>query len=253
MNRTSRLIMFAVAGGAVAVVLALGVFGMPHFGTAFHPYRDAAVPAAVRHVTSNVVSSTTFDLRGLDTLGEETIFLTSVLGATVLLRPADDEELRPPEVGVERVLETTRLFGYLFLPVTLMVGLLTVAHGALTPGGGFQGGVVLGTGIHLLYVAGSYRALERVRPLPVFDYGEALGTGVFACFGVATALASGAFLANALPKGSFGELFSSGSVLLLSCAVGVEVASGVVVLLAAFLDQALAVQPARKTGKGDRS
>jgi multicomponent Na+:H+ antiporter subunit B len=252
-NRRARLIMFAVAGGAVAVVLVLGVFGMPHFGTTVHPYRDAAVPAAVREVTSNVISSINFDLRGLDTLGEETIFLASVLGATVLLRPADDEELRPPEVGVERVLETTRLFGYLFLPVTLVVGLLTVAHGALTPGGGFQGGVVLGTGIHLLYVAGSYRALERVRPLPFFDYGEALGTGVFACFGVATALASGAFLANALPKGSFGELFSSGSVLLLSCAVGMEVASGVVVLLAAFLDQALAVRPARDAGKAGRS
>jgi multicomponent Na+:H+ antiporter subunit B len=127
-----------------------------------------------------------------------------------------------------------------------MVGLVTVAHGALTPGGGFQGGVVLGTGVHLLYVAGTYRALERIRPLPVFDFGEALGTGAFACFGIATALASGAFLANVLPLGSFGDLFSSGSVLLLSCAVGVEVASGVVVLLGAFLDQALAVRPKQK-------
>ena len=76
---------------------------------------------------------------------------------------------------------------------------------------------------------------------------------MFACFGIATALAGGAFLANVLPLGSFGDLFSSGSVLLLSCAVGVEVASGVVVLLAAFLDQALAVHPARGAGKSDPS
>jgi multicomponent Na+:H+ antiporter subunit B len=252
-TRTARLIMFALAGGGAAVVLLLAVFGLPRFGAAVHPYRDAAVPAAVRQVTSNVISSINFDLRGLDTLGEETIFLASVLGATVLLRPGDDEEERRPERGGEKVLETTRLFGYLFLPLTLVVGLLTVAHGALTPGGGFQGGVVLGTGIHLLYVAGSYRSLEKVRPLPVFDYGEALGTGVFACYGVATALASGAFLANALPLGSFGELFSSGSVLLLSCAVGVEIASGVVVLLASFLNQALAVRPKKDAGTSDPS
>lgn len=253
MNRTVRLILFGVTGAVAGLLLVLAVFRLPHFGGTAHPYRDAAVPAAARQATSNVISSINFDLRGLDTLGEETIFLASVLGATVLLRPGDDEELRPPVTGPERVLETTRLFGYLFLPVTLMVGLLTVAHGALTPGGGFQGGVALGTGIHLLYVAGSYRSLERVRPLPAFDHGEALGTGVFACYGVATALASGAFLVNALPKGSIGELFSSGSVLLLSCAVGVEVASGVVVLLAAFLDQALAVHPARGAGKSDPS
>lgn len=234
--------MFAVGAGAAAVLLVLAVFGLPHFGTPFHPYRDAAVPAAVGHVTSNVVSSVNFDLRGFDTLGEETILLASVVGVAVLLRPAADETERQPLRG-GRLLESTRLFGYLFLPVTLTIGLLTVAHGALTPGGGFQGGVVLGTGIHLLYVAGSYRALERVRPVAVFEYGEALGAGAFACFGVATAIGSLAFLGNVLPLGSFGDLFSSGSVLLLSAAVGVEVASGVVVLLAKLLTQALEVEP----------
>lgn len=242
MTRTARLIMFGLAGGALAVVFLMGTLGLPHFGTTDHPYRDASVPAAVRHVTPNVISSINFDLRGLDTLGEETIFMVSVIGAAVLLRRGDDEEERLPNPH-GRVQETTRLLGYVFLPITLMVGLLTVAHGALTPGGGFQGGVVLGTGVHLLYVAGTYRALERIRPLPVFEFGEALGTGAFACFGIATALTSGAFLANVLPLGTFGDLFSSGSVLLLSCAVGVEVASGVVVLLGAFLNQALAVHP----------
>jgi multicomponent Na+:H+ antiporter subunit B len=196
-----------------------------------------------------VISSINFDLRGLDTLGEETILLASVIGAAVLLRPAEDEEQRPPS-GSGRDLDSTRLFGTMFLPVTAVIGLLTVAHGALTPGGGFQGGVVLGSGLHLLYVAGSYRALDRVRPLPVFQQGEAVGAGAFACFGVATALAGTAFLGNLLPLGTFGDLFSSGSVLLLSVAVGVEVASGTVVLLSSFLTQAIAVRP--RTGRGAR-
>jgi multicomponent Na+:H+ antiporter subunit B len=246
-NRTARLLLFGVAGSGVAVLLVLAVLDLPSFGTSFHPYRDAAVPAAVGRATANVVSSINFDLRGLDTLGEETILLASVIGAAVLLRPADDEVERPPGGG-GRVLASTRLLGYLFLPITLIVGLLTVAHGALTPGGGFQGGVVVGTGVHLLYVAGTYRALERVRPLRVFDLGEALGAGVFAAYGIATALAAGAFLANVLPLGVFGDLFSSGSVLLLSSAVGVEVASGVVVLLGSFLTQALAIRPKKTSG-----
>jgi multicomponent Na+:H+ antiporter subunit B len=247
-SRTARLALFILAGAGLAVLLVLAVLGLPHFGAADHPYRDAAVPAAVRHVTANVISSINFDLRGLDTLGEETILLASVIGAAVLLRPADDEEERPP-ADTGRDLEGTRLFGTMFLPVTLVIGLLTVAHGALTPGGGFQGGVVLGTGLHLLYVAGSYRALDRVRPLLLFHYGEALGAGAFACFGVATALAATAFLGNLLPLGGFGNLFSSGSVLLLSAAVGVEVASGTVVLLGTFLTQAIAVRPKRDAGR----
>lgn len=236
--------MFALAGAGVACLLVLAVLDLPGFGATVHPYRDAAVPAAVAHATSNVISSVNFDLRGLDTLGEETILFASVIGVTVLLRPAEDEEEREPTAG-GRLLDSTRLFGYLFLPITLAVGFITVAHGSLTPGGGFQGGVVLGTGIHLLYVAGSYRALERVRPLHVMDFGEALGAGAFASFAVAGALASASFLGNLLPLGSFGGLFSSGSVLFLSCAVGIEVASGVIVLLAQFLHQTIVVEPDR--------
>jgi multicomponent Na+:H+ antiporter subunit B len=243
MSRPVRLAMFGLAGGVTAVLLVLAAFALPGFGGSRHPYRDAAVPAAVRHATPNVISSVNFDLRGLDTLGEETILLASVVGVVVLLRPAADERVREPWIG-GRLLDGTRLFGYLFLPITTTIGLLTVAHGALTPGGGFQGGVVIGTGLHLLYVAGSYRALKRVRHLEVFEYGEALGAGAFACFGVATGLVSGAFLANVLPLGSFGDLFSSGSVLLLNCSVGIEVASGVMVLLAQFLAQDIEVEQA---------
>jgi multicomponent Na+:H+ antiporter subunit B len=241
MTRTVRFVMFAVAGGAVAAMLLLGVLDLPHFGSSLHPYRDAAVPAAVAHATSNVISSVNFDLRGLDTLGEETIFLTSVIGVAALLRPAEDEDERTPPRG-GRLLDMTRLFGYVFLPVTLAIGFITVAHGALTPGGGFQGGVVLGTGIHLLYVAGSYHAIEKVRPVEVLEYGESIGAAAFACFGIAGALVAASFLGNILPLGTFGELFSSGSVLYLSCAVGVEVASGVIVLLAQFLHQAIEVE-----------
>jgi multicomponent Na+:H+ antiporter subunit B len=251
MSRTARLVMCAIAGSGVAVMLLLAVWGLPDFGTAVHPYRDAAVAAAVHHVTANVVSSVNFDLRGLDTLGEETIFLASVLGVAVLLRPAADETVRrPPEHGW--ILPSTRLAGYVFLPVTLAVGFTTVAHGALTPGGGFQGGVALGTGVHLLYVAGSYDALERVRPVWALEWGEAIGAGAFACFGIAGALASASFLGNVLPLGSFGDLYSSGGVLFLSAAVGVEVASGVVVLLAQFLRQAVEIVP-RAEEDGDAS
>jgi multicomponent Na+:H+ antiporter subunit B len=234
--------MFGVAGTGVAVMLLLAVWGLPDFGAAVHPYRDASVPAAVRHVTANVVSSINFDLRGLDTFGEETILLASVLGVAVLLRPGEDERERRL-FGGGFVMPSTQLAGYVFLPITLIIGFLTAAHGAITPGGGFQGGVALGTGVHLLYVAGRYESLERVRPVAVLEWGEAIGAGAFACFGIAGALASASFLGNLLPLGSFGDLFSSGGVLFLSCAVGIEVASGVVVLLAQFLRQVIEIEP----------
>jgi multicomponent Na+:H+ antiporter subunit B len=243
MSRRARFTIFVIGAGGLAAMLVLAIVGMPSFGSSFHPYRDYAVHAAVRHHTANVVSSINFDQRGLDTLGEETILLGSVVAAAVLLRPSREERERPtPHRG--RTLEATRLLGYLLLPVTTLVGFDVVVHGHVTPGGGFQGGIVLGTGIHLLYVAGSYPALERVRSLGAMDWGEAIGAGAFAALGVAGLIASASFLANIIPFGSFGQLLSAGTVPVLNIAVGVEVASGTVVLLAQFLDQAVRVRPA---------
>ena len=241
MTRTVRLVVFLAGGAGVVALVVLGITGMPHFGNHFHPYRDHAVTASADHGSANVVSSINFDQRGLDTLGEESILFASVLGAAVLLRPAKDEtEVRPLSAG--RILESTRLLGYLMIPIVMIIGLDVIAHGHLTPGGGFQGGVVVGTGVHLLYVAGSYPALQKVRPVRAFEWGEAVGAGAFACLGIAAVLAGSAFLADVIPNGSFGNLFSGGTVPLLNGAVGVEVASGVAVLLAKFLDQAILVK-----------
>ena len=251
MSRTARLVMFGGAVAAMAVAVILTVLVMPSFGGSSHPYRDHSVAAGVRHVAPNIITSVNFDQRGLDTLGEETILLASVIGVSVLLRPADDEtETRSLSSG--RILDMTRLGGYVLLPVTLVIGFDVVAHGLLTPGGGFQGGVILGTGMHLLYVAGTYDALEKVRPVAVFEWGEALGSAAFACLGIAGVLVGGAFLVNFIPLGKFGELFSGGTAPLLSGAVGVEVASAVMVLLSKFLEQAIRItgDPKEPTSMG---
>jgi multicomponent Na+:H+ antiporter subunit B len=244
-SRAARTLLFLAGAAGLGVFLVLAFLRCPPFGGDVHPYRDLAVPAALAHVTPNAVSSVNFDQRGLDTLGEETILLGSVLGAAVLLRPGRQETRRePPDVG--RVLPVTRLAGYAMLPLALMLGLDVVAHGHLTPGGGFQGGVVLATGLHLMYVAGSYPALRRLRPVSWYEYAEALGAGAFVVLGLVGLVTSAAFLANFLPLGRFQQLFSSGTVLALSVATGFEVAAGVVVLLAQFLEQTITISGGRE-------
>jgi multicomponent Na+:H+ antiporter subunit B len=244
MSRPVRWFVFWLGVCGVGTVFVLAVLRMPEFGRLVHPYRDLSAPAAINRSAPNVVSALNFDQRGLDTLGEETILLGSVVGAASLLRPSPDERERLP--GKEgRVLEATRLLGYVLLPVTLILAVDVVTHGHLTPGGGFQGGVVLATGVHLLYVAGSYRMLRRLRPLSWYELAEALAAGAFVLLGLTGLLLSGAFLANVLPRGTLGDLFSSGTVFVLNVAVGAEVASGIVVLLARFLAQALSVKEVR--------
>lgn len=249
MNRGGRLLAFFLGAVGVGTMMLLAFLDLPHFGSSFHPYRDRAVSAAVAHVTANVVSAVNFDQRGFDTLGEDTIFFGSVLGAAALLRQSKQERSRRVEGG--SVLDAVRLLGYLWLPVTLVVGVDVVAHGHLTPGGGFQGGVVLATGMHLLYVTGSYEALERLRPVALFEYGDATGIVAFAGLGFAALGIAGSFLYNVIPWGDasdFGQLVSAGTVAVLNAAVGLEVGAGVMVLLAHFLEQAIEIAETERQG-----
>lgn len=244
MSPRARLMFFAVVAPAFAVLFFLAARGLPSFGSDFHPYGDRAVAMSTgQRATANVVSSVNFDQRAVDTLGEEFILFGSVIGTLVLLRPAPEErEIGQREGG--RVLPTTRLAGYLLLPVSVLVGLYVIAHGQLSPGGGFQGGVVLATGWHLLYVAGRYAALRRAAPPTVLELIESLSAAAFAAVGLVSLAVGGAFLADVAPTGSLGELLSGGTVPVLNAAVGVEVATAVVLLLAAFLEQAVVVRRA---------
>ncbi|PYC70614.1 sodium:proton antiporter [Streptomyces tateyamensis] len=239
MSRRARLLLLAAAGLVVAGFFAAACLRLPAFGAAVHPYGERAVAAALGQRTANTVSSVNFDQRAFDTLGEESILYASVLSAVLLLRLARDERKHEPRPAP--VLPSTRLFGAVLLPVTLLTGGYVVAHGQLSPGGGFQGGVVLASGLHLAYVAADYRALGRVRPLAVLDVADALAAGAFSVLGLVGLVAGAAFLQNTLPLGTFNTLASGGLVPVVNAVVGVEVASGVIVLLAQFLDQAVEV------------
>ncbi|WP_336857553.1 MnhB domain-containing protein [Sinomonas albida] len=241
MSRRLRLILLGVGLAALGTLLVVALPQLPRFGGDAHPYRDLAVVATFQHATANAVSSINFDQRGFDTFGEETILFCAVVGVAALLRPVHRERRREVASG-GRVLESTSLLVYVLFPVTLVLGADVVAHGAITPGGGFQGGVVLSTGIHLLYVGGRYRLLQRLRPLAWFEQGEALGVVLFGALGLAAAAFGSALFANVVPQGTLSDFVSAGTVPLFNIAVGLTVGSSIVVLLASFLDQTLAIR-----------
>ncbi|HEY2193589.1 MAG TPA: MnhB domain-containing protein [Actinomycetospora sp.] len=242
MSRRARLVLFGLGAVGLAVLWVVATGGLPPVGTDVHPYRDAAVAAAAAHATANVVASINFDQRAVDTLGEETILLASVVAVTTLLRPADDERVEPPDPP-PAVLPATRVAGWALLPVTLLVGADVVLHGHLTPGGGFQGGVVLATALHLLYLAGSFPALQWVRPTRWAPLVEPAGSGLFVVTGLVGLAAGAGFAANILPTGVLGAPLSSGTVLVLNVVAGIGVGASIVTLLGQFLRQEVVIGP----------
>ncbi|WP_019067978.1 MnhB domain-containing protein [Streptomyces hokutonensis] len=240
MTRRTRLFVAALGGTGLAVLLVAACFCLPRFGGAQHPYGDRVVRASLARHTANTIASVNFDQRAFDTLGEMSILFASVLGTVVLLRQTRDEHRAAPEP--EQVAVPVRRFALLVLPVAVVTGLYVIAHGQLSPGGGFQGGVVLATALHLLYLGVDYRALERIRPVGFYEIADALAASAYLVLGLAGLVAGTAFLANFLPYGTFNTLSSGGTVPLLNAAIGMEVACAVVVLLARFLDQAVEIE-----------
>jgi multicomponent Na+:H+ antiporter subunit B len=240
-TRRARLVLLALASAGLAALLVAACLDLPGFGGAWHPYGERAVRASLSRRTANTIASVNFDQRAFDTLGEMSILFASVLGTVVLLRQTRDEKRAKPEA--EEVALPVRRYALVILPVAVVCGLYVVAHGQLSPGGGFQGGVVVATALHLLYLGADYRALERVRPLGLYEVGDALAACGYLVTGLAGLLAGTAFLANTLlPYGTLNTLSSGGTVPLLNAAIGMEVACAVVVLLARFLDQAVEIE-----------
>jgi multicomponent Na+:H+ antiporter subunit B len=212
------------------------IAGLPAFGDYRGPYglvlNRVVVP--LRH-TTNVVMGTTFDVRGLDTMGEEFILYAAVVGVTLLLR--DETRSRQAERGSGRLDDdTARLVGVVMIGGGLLTGLWLMAFGYITPGGGFQGGVLAAGAVLLLYLVGSHRDYRPFRNEHFLDPLEAVGTGGYIVVGLA-ALASGtAFLTNLFGLGTTGTLVSSGSIALLNWASAIAVSCAMVLLFAEFLE-----------------
>jgi multicomponent Na+:H+ antiporter subunit B len=229
-----RGLLFVPLGSALTGLLLWGLAGLPDFGSARGAYATyvALHATAQRHVT-NVPSAVVFDYRGLDTLGEELILFTCVMGTALLLRSSREAGDRPPRDAVAGAAQ--RHVGAVFVPVTLLLGVWTVSYGYLTPGGGFQGGVVCGTAALLVWAVGSYRDHRALAPTGLADAAEGLGAAAYVVVGLAATAAGSGYLANVVPLDGMGTLTSGGTVAVLNWATGLEVAAATVLVFQEFL------------------
>ncbi len=245
MNRAARRTLFVAAAVVVGGGLVWAFAGLPRSGHYHGIYGLAMQHVALpqRHAT-DLVSALTFDYRGFDTLGEEFILFVSATGCAVLLRAQRDEHsvqqaTERAEARAGEVAGPLRALGAALVAPVLVLGGYVVTHGHLTPGGGFQGGVILAAAVVLVSIAGQLLALRRTRPMPIVELGEAIGAAGYALIAVGGLIFGVAALYNFLPLGTPGDLLSAGMIPLLNVSVGFEVAGAFTLIVSEFLDQAL--------------
>jgi multicomponent Na+:H+ antiporter subunit B len=249
MTMRTRRVVFLATAALLGGLMLWGFGGLPRFGALQGAYGTVINHAAVpeRHIT-DVVTAVNFDYRGFDTLGEEFIFFAAVLGVALILRALPGEG--PGHIedyargrAVPPTSDAVRVLGLGLTPPTVLFSLYVISHGHLTPGGGFQGGVILATGVLLIYLAGEFDDLHGLYSDTTLERAEAIGAATYVAVGILGLLAGSAFLDNVLPLGTTGQVFSAGMVPVINLAVGLEIGAGLILLLTTFLHQTIVLRP----------
>lgn len=121
-------------------------------------------------------------------------------------------------------------------PLVMTLGAYLVLHGHLSPGGGFQGGVILGGMAALVFlVLGAEAVLHRFN-LEKYTLLEALGGIGFAGAAIIGLWKTGFFMGDFLGVGVTGKILSAGVVALMNFFVGIKVFGGIVEVIGAMAE-----------------
>ena len=186
--------------GLIIVVLAgaLLLYSTQDFPSWGDPASPASTHIATYHLTKafeetsvpNVVTAVLADYRGFDTMFETGVIFCAGLGCFVLLRlfrnRDEDSYYRHVATGITLHIKSAKIpdvsseferIDTLWTPYDLIVktvcrilapfvqlfGLYVIAHGHHSPGGGFQGGVILGASVILIAISHDMRtAIGRI-------------------------------------------------------------------------------------------
>ena len=116
------------------------------------------------------------------------------------------------------------------VPYVLLFGLYLISYGHLSPGGGFQGGVVLASGIILLFLSHGVALAQRSFPEKRLSLMELVMIFLFLLLGLIGLVTGRSFLGNILPLGKAGEVPSAGFILLLNLIIGLKVGAGITII-----------------------
>jgi multicomponent Na+:H+ antiporter subunit B len=177
--------------------------------------------------SANAVTSVVTYFRGFDTLGEVTILFLSIFGISL---------------GLDGYKDKLNIFAYennllkiavdVLFPLIIIFGFYVIIHGHLSPGGGFQGGVIIASTFLLMFLAKNddFSLNHKIMGLI-----ESLSGASFILIGILGLLIMNRFFDNFLPLGQVGNLFSGGVIPLIYIFVGIKVSAEITALVEYFI------------------
>jgi len=169
---------------------------------------------------ANLVGAVLVTYRGLDTLGEVAILFLAASIIGFFLKVKLEEEKVPRKVRkTSEILETA---SKIITPVIFLFGIYVFLNGHLTPGGGFQGGAIIASGLVLMLLANPIKKVNH----SIISIVESISGFAFVFLGILGIFLASGFLDNSfIGLGDFGKLLSAGAIPIIYIFIGLKVGS----------------------------
>lgn len=122
------------------------------------------------------------------------------------------------------------------LPFTLVFGIYIILFGTISPGGGFQGGVIVTGGVFLLFFGYGYAITTFRSKREALRINESIGATIYVFIALLGILFGANFARNIFfSYGDPGDLISAGTITFMGYSVGYKVLTGIGFLLLILL------------------
>ncbi len=199
-TRQGQLVGLIVVGIA-AVTLIYATFDKPRLGDPNAPVHQHVAPYYLEKTPEligipNVVTAVLGSFRGYDTLGEVFVVLTACIGVLFIL---DARHGTGPAYAIRERTGLVhhlipQIVGRLLIPFIVLFGLYVQFHGEYGPGGGFQAGAIIATGVILYALLEGEKAALTALPRGLLLGLVIAGASLYGLVGVACMLLGGNFL-----------------------------------------------------------
>lgn len=185
----------------IGLLLSWAVQDFPSWGDPHAPASSSPVSShfiantGVDTEVPNMVTAVLADYRGFDTMFETVVVFIAGLAVVSILRGGPARRTRDREFVVDFepdliVTNTVRLV----VPVIQIFAFYVLAHGHVSPGGGFQGGVAMGASFILIALSWDLRTALSRFPIERCFAIAALGIVIYAGIGLLSMMLGGEFL-----------------------------------------------------------
>jgi multicomponent Na+:H+ antiporter subunit B len=121
-----------------------------------------------------------------------------------------------------------RCGGDYLLPFVLVYICYIILHGHLSPGGGFQGGVLVVGAILLIYFGHGYQATVEAVSFNLLHHAEGVASIVYVALAMMGVAVGAQFCQNILyTHGNIGDMYSAGTIFWMNVTVGIKVFTGI--------------------------